>query len=129
MNPFDGIAKFALGLIEKKILQAWVRLLFSMLGSGALTFMLVCGGSLIGVKTLVLIFGPGVAAALPTSLPAGDWGFSLGLGMVISALMMVVVFRRDPLSKGIMLVLPSWEAAAELATDIQVIDKTQEKKS
>lgn len=127
MNPFDGIAQFALGLIEKKILQAWVRLLFSMIGSGVLTFMLVCGGSLIGVKTLVLIFGPTVASALPASLPAGDSGFSIGLGLVFSALMMVVVFRRDPLSKGVMLVLPSWEAAAELNTNTQVIDRTQEK--
>ena len=67
----DAIAKLVLGLIERKILQDWIRLLFSMLGSGILTFMLVCGGALIGVKTLVLIFGPSVASSLPASLPPG----------------------------------------------------------
>jgi hypothetical protein len=124
----DAIAKLILGLIEKKILQNWIRLLFSMLGSGILTFMLICGGSLIGVKTLVLLFGPGVQNALPASLTAGDWGFSIGLGLLFSAVMMIAVFRRDPLSKGIMLVLPSWEAAAELVTNIEVIEPKQEKK-
>lgn len=124
----DAIAKLILGLIEKKILQNWIRLLFSMLGSGILTFMLICGGSLIGVKTLVLLFGPGVQNALPASLPSGDWGFSIGLGLLFSAVMMIAVFRRDPLSKGIMLVLPSWEAAAELVTNIEVIEPKQEKK-
>jgi hypothetical protein len=123
----DGIAKFVLGLIEHKVLQGWIRLLFSMLGSGILTFMLVCGGSLVGVKTLVLIFGASVANALPSSLPAGDWGFSVGLGFVFSAVMMIAVFRRDPLSKGIMFVLPSWEAAAELNTNIEVIEPQQQK--
>lgn len=123
----DAIAKLVLGLIEHKVLQGWIRLLFSMIGSGILTFMLVCGGSLIGVKTLVLIFGVSVSNALPSSLPAGDWGFSIGLGMVLAAVMMIAVFRRDPLSKGIMFVLPSWEAAAELNTNIEVIEPNSKK--
>jgi hypothetical protein len=123
----DAIANLVLGLIEKKILQGWIRLLFSMLGSGILTFMLVCGGSLIGVKVLVLIFGAGVASALPSSLPAGDWGFSIGLGLVFSAVMMIAVFRRDPLSRGIIFVLPSWEAAAELNVNTETIEPKKEK--
>lgn len=124
----DAIAKLILGLIEKKILQNWIRLLFSMLGSGILTFMLVCGGSLIGLKALVLIFGSAVSNALPSSLPSGDWGFSIGLGMVFSAVMMIAVFRADPLSKGIMFVLPSWEAAAELNTNTETIKPNSQEK-
>ncbi len=124
----DAIAKLILGLIEKKILQGWIRLLFSMVGSGVLTFMLVCGGSLIGGNVLSLLFGTAVDGALPASLPSGDWGFSIGLGLVISALMIVAVFRRDPLSRGILFVLPSWEAAAEMATNTETIAPQLEKK-
>ena len=70
-----------------------------------------------------------MASSLPASLPAGDWGFSIGLGMVLSAVMMIAVFRRSPLSKGIIFVLPSWEAAAELNTNTETIEPKQEKKS
>lgn len=127
MDPFNAIGTFVFGLIKEKILQSWIRLLFSMLASGVLTFMLVAGGVLCGVKVLAVVFGGDVAKAFP-DLAAGDWALAIGMGMVFSAMMMIVVFRRDPLSKGMMLVLPSWEAAAEIQTNIEVIEKNEKEK-
>jgi hypothetical protein len=126
MNPFEGLAKFALGLIEQKTLQNWLKLLFEMIASGILTFMLTCGVFLIGSKLWAIYFpdfNTGIAV-----VPEGDWALSIGLGLVTSAMMVIAVFRRSPLSKGLMLVLPSWEAAAEIAANIQEIERNQEKK-
>ena len=39
MNPFDGLAKYLLGLWNRKILQNWLRLLFQMGFSAVVSFL------------------------------------------------------------------------------------------
>ena len=45
MNPFDGVAKFFLGMLEQKTIQNWARLIFELLCSGILSFLFVCGSA------------------------------------------------------------------------------------
>lgn len=107
MNPFDGIAHFFLGLIEHKTLQGWLRLLFELTLSGLLTFMLACGGVLV--------------------TPPHSWAVAIGTGLITAAVIMTVVFRRSPLTKNMMLILPAWEAAKEIETNMEVIQKGEQK--
>jgi hypothetical protein len=104
MNPFDGVAKFFLGMLEQKTIQNWARLIFELLCSGILSFLFVCGSIL--------------------AAPPHSWAIASGTGMVVAAVCMTVVFRRSPLTKGLLLVLPSQEALKELSTDIEVIQKS-----
>ena len=103
MNPFSVIAEFFLGVLKQKTLQNWLRLLFELFLSGLLTFMLIAGSTLL--------------------VPPHSWAIATGSGLVLAAVVMTVVFRRSPLTKGMMLVLPSWEAAKEIETNLQVIQK------
>ena len=102
MDPFQALAKTIIGIYEGKAIQKWVALLFELIWSGGLTFLFSCGSALI-------------AKAPP--------GIAIGTGMVLSAITMTVVFRRSPLTKGLLLVLPSAEALKEIATDVQTIQR------
>lgn len=102
MNPFNAIAELALGWIKDKILQRWLNLLFELIWSGILSFLFVCGSALAG-KTLT--------------------GIAIGSGMIASAICMTIVFRRSPLTKGLLLVLPSAEALKEIQTDVETIQR------
>ncbi len=110
INPFDSIAKFFLGVLEQKTVQNWLKLLFELIASGLFTFLFICGGAL----------GACVVAKVA---PAYCWISAVGSGMVSAAISMTVVFRRSPLTKGMLLVLPSAEAAKGLATDLQTIER------
>jgi hypothetical protein len=109
MNPFDGLAKYFLGRIEQKIYQAWVRLVFqiamSMLGS----FLFIAGSTMV--------------AAVASSSPSVAVVLGIGTGMMFSALVLVYFLRRSPLTKGMMFVFPSAEAAKELETGFQTIER------
>jgi hypothetical protein len=52
-----------------------------------------------------------------------NWALSIGSGMVVSSVSLAVFFRMSPLTKGMMAVLPAEEAAKELNTNIQIIEK------
>jgi hypothetical protein len=84
------------------IIQQWASLLFQMAFSGSVTFLLVCGGQLV--------------AGLPLKM-------AIGSAMVACAVVLAVLFRRSPLTKGMMVVLPSEEAAKEIAASLQTISK------
>lgn len=102
MNPFSALAELALGWIKDKILVHWLNLIFELVWSGILTFLFVCGSAL--------------AAKVLT-------GVAIGAGMVSSAVTMTIVFRRSPLTKGLLLVLPSAEALKEIQTDVETIQR------
>lgn len=102
MDPFQALAKTILGIYEGKAIQKWANLLFELLWSGLLSFLFVCGGTLVAKQ-------PGLIA--------------VGSGMVTSAICMTIVFRRSPLTKGLLLVLPSAEALKEIETDTQTINR------
>ena len=102
LDPVSGLAKFALGLIEHKTLQAWARLIFGMVFSGIVSFLIACGGALVA----------GRSAAV-----------SVGTGMLMSGVLMTVLFRTSPLTKGIKVALPEQEAELEIKTDAQTIER------
>ena len=109
MNPFDAIATFILGKIKEGVWAAWLRFLFELLFSAVVSFLFTCGTVLCSTQSDAL---------------------AVGSGMIVAALALTVLFRRESskLTKGMLVVLPSAEAAKELATDFQTIEKTQEKK-
>jgi len=104
MDPLGALADFVLGRLKQTAMALWMKLLFTMAFSAAVSFLFVCG--------TMLALGQPVA-------------FAIGSGMVMAAMAMVVLFRRSPLNKGLMVVLPESEAAKELETDFQIIEKAK----
>jgi uncharacterized transporter YbjL len=109
VNPFTGLAEYFLGRIQQKVYQAWTRLLFqiamSMLGS----FLFIAGGTMVAAAAK---FAPSVALVL-----------GLGSGMMFAAMVLVYFLRRSPLTKDMMFVFPAEEAAREIETNFQTIQK------
>lgn len=105
MNPFEAVADVIVGFYKAGKGQAWLKLLFTLACSGVLSFLFTCGGMLLA--------------------PAHSWPIAIGSGMVMSAVCMTVVFRRSPLTKGLLLVLPAAEATKELQTDLEIIERTK----
>lgn len=101
-DPFAAIAQIIIGIYNSGKVQRWVSLIFQMLFSAVSSFLFVCGTSLVASKS---------------------WTLSIGSGMITSALVLVVFFRRSPLTKNMIAVLPADEAKMEINTDIQVIEK------
>lgn len=104
VDPFAALAQIILGIYNGRKVQQWISLLFQMAFSAVSTFLFVCGTSLATSR---------------------NWPISLGSGMISSALVLVIFFRRSPLTKGMMAVLPQDEAKTEINTDIQVIERTK----
>jgi GH24 family phage-related lysozyme (muramidase) len=102
LNPFSALASFILGKMKQSTIALWVKLLFEIWFSATVSFLFVCGTTLIATKS---------------------WALSVGAGMIMAACVMTVLFRRTPLTKGLMVVLPAEEAAAELGHDFQTISK------
>ena len=109
MNPFDAIATFVLGKIKEGVWAEWLRFLFELLFSAIVSFVFTCGSVLVTTRSVAI---------------------AIGSGMVVASLALTVLFRRESskLTKGMLVVLPSAEAAKELATDFQTIEKPEEKK-
>lgn len=105
MNPFDALASFVLGKIKEGLYAQWLKFLFEMSFSAVVSFLFITGGMM--------------AAKIPPSI-------AIGTGMVMSAISITTLFRREKnkLTKGMLVVLPSAEAAQEIATDLQTIQKS-----
>ena len=110
MNPFDALATFVLGRIKEGVWAQWLKFLFELAFSAVVSFLFICGS---------------VLCAAHNELEA------IGAGMIAAALSLTVLFRRESskLTKGMLVILPSAEAAKEIATDFQTIQKPEEKKS
>jgi hypothetical protein len=95
--------------MEQSMLAAWLKFLFQLGFSAVASFLFSCGGFLLAGK------------------PAG---ISIGFGMTWAACSMVYLFRRErsKLTSGMMVALPESEAEKELASNFQIIEKTEEKK-
>ena len=104
MDPLGALAEFVLGKMKQSAMALWLKLLFTMAFSAAVSFLFVCG------------------TMLARGQPAG---FAIGGGMVMAAVAMTVLFRRSPLTSGLMVVLPGVEAAKEIETNFQVIEKSK----
>lgn len=105
MNPFDALASFVLGKIKEGLYAQWLKFLFEMGFSAIVSFLFICGGLM--------------AAKTPASI-------AIGTGMVMAAIALTTLFRREKnkLTKGMLVVLPSAEAAQELDTNLQTIQKS-----
>ena len=104
MDPLGALADFVLGRLKQSAMALWLKLLFTMAFSAAVSFLFVCGTML--------------AVAQPAS-------FAIGSGMVMAAMAMTLLFRRSPLTKGLMVALPEAEATKELQTAFQIIEKAK----
>ncbi len=104
MNPFDAIATLILGKIKEGIYTQWLRFIFELGFSAGVSFLFVCGATLVATKSPAL---------------------STGSGMIASAVSLTVLFRREStrLTKGFLVVLPAEEATKELETNLQMIQK------
>ena len=100
MDPFHAIAEVVLGVYKERKVQNWCKLIFTLGFSAVTTFMYVTGGALAATKS---------------------WPVSIGSGMISSAVILTVLFRRSDLTKGMIVALPAEEAKTEINTDIQVI--------
>jgi hypothetical protein len=110
MNPFTVLAELAVGFWKAGKAQAWARLIFQLMASGAITFLIAGGLSLVGTA----------AGRIPA---AWCWVIGVGNGMWMAGVCMTVLWRKSPLTKGMLLVLPSEEAAKELESNLEVIQK------
>lgn len=106
LNPFTALADLAVGFWKAGKAQAWAKLIFELMASGVISFLFMCGSTLVTSHSW-----------------AGSWALSVGIGFVSAAISMTVLFRRSPLTKGMMLVLPGEEAAKEIAASEQVIQR------
>ncbi len=109
MNPADAILGFVWDKIKEGVWAQWLRFLFELIFSAGVSFLFTCGTVLCGTES------PEIA---------------IGSGMIMAAVALTVLFRRESskLTKGMLVVLPEAEAAKEIATDLQTIEKPQEKK-
>lgn len=98
LNPLQLVGD----LIKAHRLNEWAKLLFAEGFSGVTSFCFVCGSSLVSHR------------------PSPE---AVGTGLVAAAVMMTVVFRRSPLTKGMLVALPTDEAKEELEANAQVISK------
>lgn len=106
MDPFQAGVNFLLGRLKQTAAAAWFRFLFEIAFSAVVSFLFTCGTVLVTSRSVAL---------------------AIGSGMVMAALAMTVLFRREQsrLTKGMMAVLPGDEAGQELATSFQVINKPE----
>ena len=102
MDPFQAIGSFILGKLKQNIIQEWARLLFGMAFSGLTAFLFVCGSDL-------------AAGALAAK--------AIGEGMVAAAVVLVALFLRSRLTRGIAVAILAGLAKKESETDKNIIDK------
>ena len=120
MNPFEPIATFALGWMKQSLVGQWLKYLFELGFSATASFLITFGGVLTKYALQSLV------AHTPLNWPA-VWALAIGTGAVTAALSMVVLFRKESsrLTKGMLAVLPASEAATELETNLQIIEKSK----
>src|SRR6266850_6164112 len=89
MDPFNAIGNLVLGIYKEGKAQKWIKLLFTLGFSATTTFLYVTGGALASTRS---------------------WPISIGSGMISSAVILTVLFRRSDLTKGMIVALPADEA-------------------
>jgi hypothetical protein len=109
MDPFQAGVEFLLGRLKQTAYAAWLKFLFELAFSAVVSFLFSCGGMLFAGK------------------PAG---IAIGFGMIWAALALVYLFRRErsKLTAGMIVALPGDEAARELASNFQTIEKPEKEK-
>lgn len=93
MNPLDTLAKFGLGLISEGHAQAWFRLIASILATAFVTFFGTLGLSVVG----------SVQSGMP-AVPA--MMLAIAHSSLLMALMVLGIWLKSPLTKGIPVLYP-----------------------
>ncbi|PSH02801.1 MAG: hypothetical protein CXZ00_15495 [Acidobacteria bacterium] len=88
--------------MKQSAMALWWNLVFEISFSAMVGFLFIAGTAMVATKSVVL---------------------GVGSGMVMAAVCMVAVFRRSPLSKGLIVVLPAAEAAKEMESNLQTIER------
>jgi hypothetical protein len=118
VNPFNAIAELILGKIKEGIYVTWAKVCFQLLITAWGSFFLTCGGVL-SAYALAHFLTDAAFESGPV------WGLAIGTGMTVMVLCVVYWIRTEPTKffKGMRFVFPSEEAAKELATNFEVIQK------
>ncbi len=101
MNPLDALAKFGLGLIHEGHVQAWCRLAASLIATAFVTFFGTLGVSTI---TNIQVGTPPLAAIILAGAHAS----------LLMALMVLGIWLKSPLTKGIPILYPGKIEASRL---------------
>lgn len=102
MDWVTGLGTFVNGLIRTHKMNEWFKLILQLVASDLISWQFTEGAAL--------------AATTPQLV-------ARGMGLMSGSVMAVVIWRRSPLTRGLMLALPAKEAGVELDTDTQVISK------
>ena len=102
MDPFQGLADFILGKLKQSAMALYLKAVFSMMVSGAISFLLVCGTSLVSTRL---------------------WSVSIGGGMIVAAVAVTVAFKQSDLAKKVSIVVPSLEKQTEAVDGMTTIQK------
>jgi hypothetical protein len=89
MDPFQGLASFVLGRLKQSAMALYLKAIFTMIASGVLSFLFTCGTSLVSTRV---------------------WSISVGTGMIVASIVMVVAFKQSDLAKKLSIVIPQLEA-------------------
>lgn len=106
MNPVSDVTDAVIALVKLHRLNEWARSLFGLSLSGGLTFSFACGSAML------------TAATAHTSAPI-CWVIGFGSGLVTAVPVMSVYFYKDPLFKGVMLVIPKAQIVQEIAASAE----------
>jgi ABC-type multidrug transport system permease subunit len=108
MDPFQGLADFILGRLKQSAIALWLKFLFEIAFSATVSFLLIAGSVLVSSR---------------------NWALAAGSGAITAAVVMTVIFRKESsrLTRGMFVVLPALEADQELNSNLQTIQKPEEK--
>ena len=105
--------------MKESLISAWLKFLFQLCFSAVVSFLFTCGTILATAQSITpKDTDPAIIADL-----------AIGSGMVMAAIVLTALFRRESsrLTKGMLVVLPAAESAKEIETDLQTIQKSSDK--
>lgn len=120
MDVASAVVDLVFDKLKVSATAAWLRFLFELIFSAIASFLTVAGSTLSTYAAASILKGtPFHGAAV--------WALSIGLGMSATAISLVSLFRREnsKLTRGMLAILPSNEAAAELEANLQTIQKAK----
>jgi len=125
MDPLNALATFVLGRLKDSLVGQWLKFLFELLFSGAVSF-------LYGFSVSIAACGASLLSGKSALTPAWSLVIALGAGAGWAAIALTKKFRQasDKLTKGMSIVLPAAEAAEEFANQFstQTITKADKEK-
>jgi hypothetical protein len=119
MDPFQALASLISSKLKDSAIALWLKLIFQLIVSMAGSFLIAFAAAIAGMA----------AANLQGSKlgPAMMFVVALGAGAGTAAIVLVNQIRQNQskLLRGMRFVFPSLEAAQEIETDLQTIQKTE----